>query len=72
MYVKRRCGFGVITKERQRATISLGVRGTIDFVPSVLAPCYGWRTPMGLVLFARLRPSHQPAMDGMAGMPGMH
>lgn len=56
-----------------RATVGLGIRGAVDFVPSALVPFYGSRTPMGMVVFLRLRPSHQPQqMDGMAGMPGMH
>ncbi len=55
------------------ATLGIGIRGAVDFVPSALVPFYGSRTPVGAVLFLRLRPSHQsPRMDGMAGMAGMH
>jgi hypothetical protein len=39
-------------------TLGLGVRGTVNFVPDVLEPIYGSRTPLGLVVFLRLRPFH--------------
>lgn len=46
-------------------TLGLGVRGTVNFVPDVLEPIYGSRTPLGLVVFLRLRPFHlhQPAAN---------
>ena len=50
------------------ATIGLGVRGTLDVVPSSLAPFYGSRSPTGFLLFVRLRPWHQDAMSSMPGM----
>ncbi len=37
-------------------TIGLGVRGTINVVPSTLEPFYGSRTPTGALIFVRLRP----------------
>jgi hypothetical protein len=54
------------------ATIGLGVRGAVDFVPESLAPFYGSRTPVGALIFLRLRPVRQAiGMAAMAGMPGM-
>lgn len=50
-------------------TLGLGIRGAVNFVPSALEPFYGSRTPVGLVLFGRLRPS-APRSE-MVGMPGM-
>jgi hypothetical protein len=39
-------------------TLGLGVRGTVNFVPAAIEPIYGSRTPLGLVVFLRLRPYH--------------
>ena len=49
------------------ATIGLGAEGTINVVPGSLANVYGSRTPLGGMVFVRLRPFHAP-MAGMAGM----
>ncbi|NUQ20396.1 MAG: hypothetical protein HOQ09_05480 [Gemmatimonadaceae bacterium] len=46
------------------ATIGLGAQGTLDVVPGSLAEVYGSRTPVGAVIFVRLRPFH----EGMGGM----
>ncbi len=40
------------------ATLGLGGAGTINFVPSLLEPAYGSRTPLGAFVFLRLRPFH--------------
>jgi hypothetical protein len=39
------------------ASLGLGVRGSVDFVPGGLEATYGTRTPAGIVLYARLRPT---------------
>ena len=52
------------------ATLGLGTAGTINFVPAALEQYYGSRTPMGLFVFLRVRPSRaskEPAMK-MSGM----
>ena len=41
------------------ATVGLGAAGTVNFVPSLLEPTYGSRTPLGLFVFLRLRPFHE-------------
>src|SRR5919108_97464 len=43
-----------------RATFGLGAQGTINRVPSGLEPFYGSRTPVGGLLFLRVRPTHAP------------
>jgi hypothetical protein len=46
---------------RARAmTLGFGVRGNVGFVPDDLEAAYGSRTPAGLAVFLRLRPSLQP------------
>lgn len=37
-------------------SLGLGVRGSVNFVPSELEPTYGTRTPKGIAVFLRLRP----------------
>ena len=49
------------------ATIGLGAEGTINVVPGALADVYGSRTPLGGLVFVRLRP-FAAKMKGMAGM----
>src|SRR5437899_5030635 len=51
----------------------LGVRGSLNFVPSSLDGAYGSRTPVGAAIFLQLRPAG--AREGgmkMNGMPGLH
>ena len=51
----------------------VGLRGSVNFVPSSLNAAYGSRTPVGLAINVRLRPAS--ARDGgmkMDRMPGMH
>lgn len=45
-----------------RATVGLGVQGTINRVPSGLEPFYGSRTPVGGWVFLRVRPIHTSHM----------
>ena len=49
----------------------VGVRGTVSLVPRAAEAAYGSRTPLGAVVFVRLRPARR-TMDDMRGMPGMH
>ena len=51
----------------------VGVRGSLNFVPSSLDGAYGSRTPVGAAIYLQLRPAD--AREGvmkMNGMPGMH
>jgi hypothetical protein len=41
----------------QGASLGLGVRGSLTLLPDDLEPTYGSRTPVGLAVYARLRPS---------------
>jgi hypothetical protein len=47
-----------------RATFGLGVQGTLSRVPSDLEPSYGSRTPVGAMVFLRVRPVHSPHHSG--------
>src|SRR5688572_29823899 len=44
-------------------TTGIGIRGTLNWLPSALEPHYGSRTPVGLFVFLRLRPTLKPAMQ---------
>ena len=48
-------------------TLGIGAMGTANFVPSSLDSVYGTRTPLGAVVFLRIRPFHQAR-----GMDAMH
>jgi hypothetical protein len=39
------------------ASLGLGIRGSLDFLPDALEATYGTRTPAGIALYARLRPT---------------
>jgi hypothetical protein len=41
-------------------TFGIGARGTVNLVPSPLETVYGSRTPVGGMVFLRLRPYHSP------------
>jgi hypothetical protein len=43
--------------EYRGASLGIGVRGSLNFLPAGLRSAYGTRTPVGLALYARLRPS---------------
>jgi hypothetical protein len=50
-------------------TLGLGVQGILNFVPSGLEPVYGSRTPIGGLVFVRLRSFHvRSSKEGMQGM----
>jgi hypothetical protein len=51
-------------------TLGLGGMGTINFVPSSIESIYGSRTPVGGVVFLRLRPQFKGS--SMAGMGRAH
>ncbi len=55
-------------------TAGVGVRGSINFVPSSLDATYGSGRPVGLAVYLRLRPARARASEmlteGMPGMPG--
>ena len=56
------------------AGLGLGIRGSINFVPEGLRPAYGTRTPAGIALYARVRPTllqraHAEDRDETGGMP---
>jgi hypothetical protein len=54
-------------------TIGLGATGTVNFVPFLLESDYGSRTPLGAMLFLRLRPYHSPHAEmSMSGMAPHH
>jgi hypothetical protein len=53
-------------------TIGLGARGTVNVVPRELETPYGSRTPVGGMVFIRLRPHHESMSDGMTDMHRMH
>lgn len=63
---------GYVREVHQGNAVSIGVGalGTLNVVSSALEPAYGSRTPLGAVLFLRLRAVDSRA-GGMAGMPGM-
>jgi hypothetical protein len=51
----------------------VGVRGSVNFVPSSLNAVYGSRTPMGVAIYLRLRPAAPREIEmKMDRMPGMH
>jgi hypothetical protein len=47
-----------IARPYSGATLGLGIRGNIGFVPNALEPAYGSRTPVGAMVFLRLRSRH--------------
>lgn len=54
---------------RYGTTLGLGVQGILNFVPSGLEPIYGSRTPIGGLVFVRLRSFHvRSSEEGMQGM----
>ena len=48
-------------------TLGVGARGTVNLLPRSLEPFYGSRTPVGGMVFVRVRPYHRPR-DEHAGM----
>jgi hypothetical protein len=55
-----------------RGTLGVGAMGTLNVVPSTLDAVYGSRTPLGAMVFLRVRPFRTAmSMEGMSSMPGM-
>ena len=52
------------------ATIGIGAEGTVNVVPRAIENAYGSRTPLGGLVFLRVRPAWGKSA-GMEGMPGM-
>ncbi len=55
------------------ATVGVGFQATLNAVPAALETFYGSRTPVGGMLFVRMRPLHAPhdKATSMTPMPGM-
>jgi hypothetical protein len=55
-------------------TVGVGLQGSLNVVPTSLDPMYGSRTPVGGMVFLRIRPIHARHDMGttMTPMPGMH
>jgi len=51
-------------------TLGVGAMGTVNMIPASIESAYGSRTPLGAVVFLRVRPFH--AGRGMAGMHHDH
>jgi hypothetical protein len=52
-----------------KATLGVGFQATLNLVPTELQPFYGSRTPVGGMLFVRIRPLHGPHAMSSAAMP---
>ena len=52
-------------------TLGYGGGATLNFVPSALESAYGSRTPLGALIFIRLRPYHSPHMEMQRKSPMM-
>ena len=50
---------------RAGATLGVGIRGSVGFVPAALRRYYDTRTPLGGMVFLRLRPEQRSRMEGM-------
>jgi len=50
------------------ATIGVGAMGTVNVVPSALEQSYGSRTPLGALVFLRVRPAFAAGGAGMGSM----
>jgi hypothetical protein len=51
------------------ATLGVGLQGTINVLPAQLESFYGSKTPVGGMLFVRVRPLHGPHEVTHAAMP---
>src|SRR5467141_4000340 len=52
-----------------KATVGVGFQGGLTVVPTALDPVYGSRTPVGAMLFLRIRPLHGPHAMPSTAMP---
>jgi hypothetical protein len=53
-------------------TLGIGVQATVNTVPSALEPTYGSRTPVGGMVFVRVRPLHGAHAAATMSMPSHH
>jgi hypothetical protein len=54
------------------ATFGVGVQGIVNFVPPTIETFYGSRTPLGGLIFVRVRPYHvRMSMPSLKAMPRM-
>jgi len=51
------------------ATVGVGFQGSLNALPAALDSFYGSRTPVGVMLFVRIRPLHGPHTMSGAAMP---
>ncbi len=52
-----------------KATVGIGLQGSLNVLPNTLDPIYGSRTPLGGMLFLRIRPLHGPHAIPNTAMP---
>ncbi len=52
-----------------KATVGVGFQSSLNVIPAVLDSFYGSRTPVGGMLFVRIRPLHGPHTMSSAAMP---
>ena len=52
-----------------KTTLGIGLQGTLNVVPIALDPIYGSRTPVGGMVFVRIRPLHGPHTMPSAATP---
>ena len=50
-------------------TLGVGARGSVSVIPQALESAYGSRTPLGGMVFVRLRPHHERPHGGMSTDP---
>ena len=50
-------------------TFGVGIRGTVNYIPKALENAYGSRTPVGGMVFVRLRPNHPAHGPGAQAQP---
>jgi hypothetical protein len=55
-----------------KATLGIGIQGTVNTIPGSIAPFYGSSTPVGGMLFLRVRPLHGAHTMGGMTMPMDH
>ena len=53
----------------KRATLGVGVRGALNFIPADLEPSYGTGTPAGLAVYVRVRAKAMRMGPGVETMP---
>ena len=59
-------------RQSRGATLGIGVRGTMNFVPADLESTYGSRTPLGGLAFLRVRPASPSRGSASQPLEHMH